>query len=261
VFHGSFSFSSQAGRALLVSRRRTSAFEFGLVLLATTFLLSACAARNDAVTTSEPPPRVESKTEPPVKLFALASPTPSPTPANKSSTPPNPTEIRDTVARVFDKVATPDASRPGFAVGDFNGDGSEDLAVAIKPGENSLGEINNELANWLLEDPRTVVINTATTVRPPPNKPVRAERGDSLLAIIHGVGPQGWRNPEAKQTFLLKNGAGSNMTVLEVKGLLASKGRTKLPPLRGDTISETVDGKAGILFWNGAKYAWRPSPE
>jgi hypothetical protein len=258
---GNFLCGSQAWRPFLVLCSRTNAFEFGLVLLATAFLLPACSTRNETVTTSEPPPRVESTVEPPVKLFALATPTPSPTPANKSSTPPNPTEIRDTVARVFEKAATPDPSRPGFAVGDFNGDGSEDLAVAVKPGENSLSEINNELANWLLEDPRTVVINTASTVRPPPVKPVRAEKGDSLLAIIHGVGPQGWRNPAAKQTFLLKNGAGSNMTVLAVKDLTASNGKAKLPPLRGDTISETVGGKAGILFWTGAKYAWHPSPE
>jgi hypothetical protein len=51
------------------------------------------------------------------------------------------------------------------------------------------------------------------------------------------------------------------MTVRALKDVPASKGKTKLPPLRGDTISETVDGKAGILFWTGAKYAWHPSPE
>ena len=246
--------------------RRTNAFEFGLALLATAFLLSACATRNDQGTTNEPAPRVESSVEPPAKLFALASPTPSATPADKPLTPPNPTEIRDTVARVFDKAATPDSSRPGYAVGDFNGDGSQDRAMpprkpSRKPvDENSLAQINNELANWLLEDPRTVVINTAATVRPPPAKPVRAEKGDSLLAIIHGVGPQGWRNPEAKQTFLLKNGAGSNMIVLAVKDIVASKRSAKVPRLRGDTISETVGGKEGILFWTGAKYAWHASP-
>jgi hypothetical protein len=244
-----------------VLRRRTNALELGLILLATAFLLSACATRNDAGTTSEPAPPVESKVEPPAKLLTLASPTPSATPADKPATPPNPTEISETVARVFERAATPDSSRPGFAVGDFNGDGSEDLAVAIRPGENSLGEINNELANWLLEDPRTVVINTASTVRPPPVKPVRAQKGDALLAIIHGVGAKGWRNPEAKQTFLLKNGAGSNMTVLAVKNLPANKGKAKLPSLRGDTISETLDGKPGMLFWTGAKYAWHPAAE
>jgi len=30
--------------------------------------------------------------------------------------------------------------------------------------------------------------------------------------------------------------------------------------LRGDAISQTLGGRAGILFWTGAKYAWY-SPE
>jgi hypothetical protein len=200
-------------------------------------------------------PRVSSTIEPSARVLAMASPTPSPTLVNKTSTPPNSTEIRDTVARVFERVATPDPSHPGFAIGDFNGDGSEDLAVAIRSSENSLGEINNELANWLLEDPRNVVIPKATsTVRNPSPKPVRAEKGDTLLAIIHGVGPQGWRAPEAKQTFVLKNGAGLNMLVQSARSLRNSG--QKLPPLKGDVIKETIGSKSGFVFWTGAKYGW-----
>jgi hypothetical protein len=167
------------------------------------------------------------------------------------------------MARVFAKVAEPETtSAPAFVAGDFNGDGSTDLAVITKASAASLKDINNELANWLLEDPRSVPIpGTEAANRLAPPKPVHAEAGDALLAIIHGVGPTGWRNPEAKQAFLLKNGAGSGMTVLAVKDLAPRKGMGKLPPLKGDTISATVDGKSGILFWTGAKYAWRPSPE
>jgi len=167
------------------------------------------------------------------------------------------------MARVFAKAAEPETtSAPAFVAGDFNGDGSTDLAVITKVSAASLKEINNELANWLLEDPKSVPIpGTNAAYRMVPPKPVHAEAGDTLLAIIHGVGAKGWRNPEAKQSFLLKNGAGSNMTVLAVKDLAASKSKPKLPPLRGDTISETVNGKSGMLFWTGAKYAWQPSPE
>jgi hypothetical protein len=239
--------------------RRTNVFGFSLVLLVTAFLLPGCAKRNEEAKSVEPAPRVASTIEPAARVLALASPTPSPTPASKLSAAPNPTEIRDTVARVFERAATPDTSRnPNFAVGDFNGDGSEDLAVAINANEGSLGEINNELANWSLEDPRSIP-NPALTNRVPPNKRVRAEKGDTLLAIIHGVGPDGWRAAEAKQTYVLKNGAGSKLQAQSSAAL--RKASQKLPTLRGDILNETIGGKAGFVFWTGAKYAWfSPSP-
>ena len=233
-----------------------------LIVLTGLFLLS-CEKSSDQAKTSELSPRVESNVTPtpqtPQFMQPIASPSATPLPAP----PPQLDEVRSAMARVFAKVAEPETTNaPAFVAGDFNGDGSTDLAVITKASAASLKEINNELANWLLEDPRSVPIpgtNAANRMAPP--KPVHAEAGDTLLAIIHGVGAKGWRNPDAKQTFLLKNGAGSNMTVLAVKDLVASKGRPKLPPLRGDTISETVNGKSGMLFWTGAKYAWHPSPE
>ena len=240
--------------------RRTNVFSFSLVLLATAFLLPGCAKRNEEAKSVEPAPRVASTIEPAARVLALASPTPSPTPASKPSAPPNPTEIRGTVARIFEKAAMPDMSRnPNFAVGDFNGDGSEDLAVAINASDGSLGDINNELANWSLEDPRNTPIPTLTN-RVPPNKRARAEKGDTLLAIIHGVGAGGWRAAEAKQTFVLKNGAGLQLQTQS--SAAARKARQKVPTFRGDVLNETIGGKPGFVFWTGAKYGWfSTSPE
>lgn len=236
--------------------RRTNALGFSLVLLATASLLPGCARRNEEAKSVEPAPRVASTIEPAARVLALASPTPTPTPASKLSPPPNPTEIRDTVARVFGKVATADTTRNStFAVGDFNGDGSEDLAIVVNPGEGGLKEINNELANWVLEDPRTVAIpSSAPTARVPPGKPVWATKGDTLLAIIHGVGPLGWRAPEAKQTFVLKNAAGSKF-LAQTPGKIRNTVR-KSPALRGDVLNETIGGQSGFVFWTGSKYAW-----
>jgi hypothetical protein len=240
--------------------RRTNAFGFTWVLLATAFLLPGCAKRNNEIKSVEPAPRVVSTTEPAARILTLASPTPTPTPASKPSEPPNPTEIRDTVARVFEKAATPDGSlTPGFAVGDFNGDGSEDLAVAIKASEGSLGDINSELANWSLEDPRNTPLPSLST-RVPPSKRAHVEKGDTLLAIIHGVGAEGWRAAEAKQTYVLKNAAGAKLLAQSSEAI--RKASHKLPQLRGDVLNETIGGKAGIVFWTGAKYAWfATSPE
>jgi len=66
-------------------------------------------------------------------------------------------EIKEVVLRVYEKAAVPDVSlEPGYVLGDFNGDGSEDLAVVVKAGNGMLTQINNELANWTLEDPKQV---------------------------------------------------------------------------------------------------------
>lgn len=164
-------------------------------------------------------------------------------------TPPDPKEVGSAVARVFDKVATP---QPAVVVGDFNGDGSQDLAVVIKSDSKSLPDLNNELANWILEDPRTVDTGTK---RKPPQKPIQATQGDSLLAIIHGVGSDGWRNPNAKQAFVLKNGVGKTMLPVKATELRATKDK-KQPALRGDAIRENVAGQEGLIYWTGAKYAW-----
>ena len=246
-----------------MSSERTSALAFCVFNLAISLCVVGCSGRNQAQ--QEPKPVV---VEQPVKP---ASPPPSPILPLQTATnplaakempkpsPPKPEDVTAVLARVYEKAVTPDTSRePAFLVGDFNGDGSQDLAIPVKPNEARLGDINSELANWILEDPKTVPIpglQVGGRVSGP-GRPVRAEKGDVLLAIVHGVGAQGWRNPEAKQTFLLKNSTGNGLSAQTAKDLLTSKDRNKLPPLRGDAIREAIGGKSGLIFWTGAKYAW-----
>ena len=157
------------------------------------------------------------------------------------------------MSRVFQKVASPDFSRkPAFIVGDFNGDGSEDLAVLVKPNDGQLSEINNELANWVLEDPKNVAPRETNSPAPP--KSARAEKDEILLAVIHGAGGEGWRSAKAKQTYLLKNEGAT--TSQSLKDLQRAKEKQEFPQLSGDAITETINGKSGIVYWTGAKYAW-----
>jgi hypothetical protein len=243
-----------------VLRSRTNLLKLIVMIVPMVFLHSACSKTVEPARTNEPAPRVEPVVAPIARLLPPPTPTPTPAPAPKSSEPPSATEVIDAVARVFNKVVTADTARDNsFVVGDFNGDGSEDLAVVVKPGAGSLGEINSDLANWVLEDPRSIPLTkTGSTTLAPPGKPVRAEKGDALLAIIHGVGPQGWRAPEAKQTYVLKNAAGSWILAQSSNDL--RKAGQKLPPLRGDVLNEKLAGKSGFVFWTGAKYAWWASP-
>ncbi|HYX31043.1 MAG TPA: hypothetical protein VE863_21080 [Pyrinomonadaceae bacterium] len=220
-------------------------------------LAAACTKPPDQSGTSELKPLPISNSPSPT-FSPIAVPTPSATQTINAASPPKTDEVVAALARVFDKSATlARTSAPTFLVGDFNGDGSEDIAVITKPNEDSLGEINNELANWVLEDPHDVPIpgTKATDIKP---KPVRAEKADTLLAIIHGAGAQGWRNNQARQTFLLRNAAGADATVQTLNTLRTASFKQKLPPLRGDAILETVNGHRGLIFWTGAKYSWAP---
>ena len=222
---------------------------FGLALLA------ACAR--------QPPPGGEGV--PPTPAAQQAQ-TASPAPAQaKSDGAPTPSatleEVRGVVAHIYRDAVVVEAERDTpFVVGDFNGDGSEDIAVAVRPGVGKLPEVNGEYANWMVEDPRKVVapeVRGDVEVLPKRPGPVTVRQGDSLLAVIHGYRQRGWRDPLASQTYLLKGAAGGEMKVQSAADALgAAPDKGKLPQLRGDVIRERMAGADGFIYWTGAKYAW-----
>jgi hypothetical protein len=226
------------------------------VLVIALCLAAACHNSQDQPKTAELRPVPISSETPLQPVLAQASATP--TPARENLAPPQLDEVRQAVSRIFqESTRIDDSHTPAFFAGDFNGDGSEDIAVVTRPTDDSLAEINSELANWVLEDPHDIPIpgtKAAAETRKP--KPTKAERKDELFTIIHGVGPQGWRNPEARQTFLLRNAVGANATVQNANKINESS--LKSLPLHGDVISETVKGRRGLICWTGAKYAWVP---
>jgi len=68
--------------------------------------------------------------------------------------PPAIDEVRTAIERSFHDAVTIEASgRKGFFTGDFNGDGSQDIAVLVTPVEGKLAEINSAVANWTIADP------------------------------------------------------------------------------------------------------------
>jgi len=246
---------------LFIIERRSPMMKIFRSIAGTLVLLTLCSLMSCTSSSKESNQSKARSSEPTPVAVAPAFTPPlkqsNPTLSAKSepAAPPNPDEVQNAVSRIFDKVASAELSRkPAFMVGDFNGDGSEDLVVWIKPNEGQLGEINNELANWVLEDPKNV---TPRKTKPPaaPTR-VHAEKDEILLAVIHGADNQGWRNPEAKQTYLLKNDGATKITWQSLKDLQGTSDRQKLPLLRGDAINETINGKTGIIYWTGAKYAW-----
>jgi hypothetical protein len=228
-------------------------------LIASIFLFGCAKPQQQAETRPETEPAPEQLNP------HLAAPRPSPNDKTKQQ-PPKPEEVSDAVKRVFNDVVTIDTSRsPYFVAGDFNADGSEDLAVVVKPSDNEMAvlAINDELANWLIREPKKVVVARAlqdARANEIHSKPDPIRKGDELVAVIHGFGSAGWRDPSARQTFLLKGAVGSEMRAQSVKDL--EKSKADLPLLNGqvihngDVIAQTQDGKTGLLFWTGSQYSW-----
>lgn len=168
-------------------------------------------------------------------------------------------EARVAVERIYKDAVSLDAKlSPSFTVGDFNGDGSQDIAVVVKPTKEKLADINQELASWMVRDPITETLPQLMIKQNPHEpkpRPVVTERDEALLAVIHGYGPTGWRSPEAQQTYLLKSAVGKNIRTESKKNLLKTD-KDKRPPLLGDVVSEAIAGQPGFIYYTGATYAW-----
>ena len=157
-------------------------------------------------------------------------------------------EVQDAVKRVFKDAALlhPDHD-PNFLVGDFNGDASQDLAVILKPAPGKVSEMNQELPPWLLRDPRS---NSTQSQQ------LRIQKDETLLAVIHGYGANEWRDPEATQTFVLKNVVGDDLKVQTPKEFVNANSGRKLPRPQGDLIGETLNGTRGYLYYAVSTYSW-----
>ncbi len=163
--------------------------------------------------------------------------------------PPRLDEIQEAVKRVFKDAAQIDTSRnSNFIAGDFNGDSSPDIAVILKPAPGKLPQMNEEFPAWILKDP--FAPNETGMPR------LRVTESEPLLAVIHGHGPNGWRDPQATQTFLLKNAVGSGPAVQAKNQFVTANQGKKLPQLRGDLIGEVLRGRSGYLYYADSTYSW-----
>jgi hypothetical protein len=216
------------------------------VLLAVLVATAAVAA----VYLRRPPaqPNVEESVPAPLPVAEEPGPPPDFRPAH-------PEEARAAVQRVLGDVIPLETVRAHAAlVGDFNGDDSPDLLVPLRPLEEKLAALNDlELANWIVQDASVPALELEADPSP---KPALVDKGDLLLAILHGYGSAGWRSPEARQVYLLKVARHSELSVIkrdEVKAQAAER-KQRWPYLRGDLVREL--GHDRFLYWTGGRYVW-----
>jgi hypothetical protein len=230
----------------------------GCFIVVASTILSGCTGGEEAAMRSAAQPVAE---KPIPTLSPAVTSAPPKAEAALPPLPPQPDEVRRAVERVYKQTVIFDANRPDhFVQGDFNGDGLADIAAVVKPAEGMLAELNHELAAWLRGDPQKARVpdfSKAVMEDVPKPEPAVIRENDTLLAVIHGYGPTGWRNPEAKQSYLLRNAAGRNMTVQDGKSIFAAlKSKEKYLRIQGDVIRQRLSGQVGFLYYTGAKYAW-----
>jgi len=202
--------------------------------LFTALMICACSSSSKRTVVEAPPPAYQ------------PSPESTPLPLTVSVPAPKSSEVQEAVKRIFKDAAAVDTNyNPNFLSGDFNGDGSQDLAVVIKP--VNLDLMNQELPPWLVRQPRTQRVERTR---------LRIEKNEPVLAVIHGYGANHWRDPEATQTFVLKDVVGNGLTVHSLKDFVTANSGRKLPRPQGDLIGETVAGTSGYLYYAQATYSW-----
>jgi hypothetical protein len=158
-------------------------------------------------------------------------------------------DVEEAVRRVFkDNALIAQDYIPSFVVGDFNGDRSPDVAVVLKVAQGKTSQMNQQFPPWILKDPFVAVA--------PGKAPLRVLDNEILLAVIHGYGSEGWRDPQATQTYLLKNSTGPKIEARSKAEVIAANQGKKLPQLRGDLIGEVLKGKPGYLYYAVSTYSW-----
>ena len=177
----------------------------------------------------------------------------------REATPPAPphmaaparSEVQPTLDRVFDRTLAMDpANRRAFVAGDFNGDGITDLAVAVRPGSgDAVPRLNAELTRCSVQD---AAAPAPDAVSKP--EPVQVEAGDLLLAVVHGADGGGWRSPDARQCYLVKNAAGSGLQPRPLSGMPAAIRMRVNRTHAGDVMVENRGRGPGLIFWSGARY-------
>ncbi len=229
-------------------KNRTSLLSSFVLIFA---LLSLCGCAKSEKTAPEAPAELSQPLLPPAEQPGIDAKVVLP--------PPQPAEVQEVVKRLYGDALTVESS--SCIVGDFNGDGFQDIAIIARPAAGKLAAINSEVANWILEDPQQIPLldpTKAVQPFPPAPPPVQVELTDSLLVVVHGYGQDGWRNPQAIQTYLLKNAVGKNLSRQTAQEYLNNtKSAKQRLLLRGDVIRGSLDGKPGFLYYSGAKYIWQ----
>jgi hypothetical protein len=143
------------------------------------------------------------------------------------------------------------ATRPPVVAGDFDGDDVTDLAVAVRArNEAALSTLNAGRPNWIVQDATS---QENATGKP---EPVKVSARDLLLAVVPGAAAGGWRNPDLRRGYLVKNAVGASLSARPLAELPDAIRMRTYRVHTGDVIVSNRGGEPGVVLWTAAAYIW-----
>jgi hypothetical protein len=164
----------------------------------------------------------------------------------EGQTSPNPSVDNDFVAKQFGSTCVLVGQPP--LVGDFNGDGIEDIVIPARCKNPMMNQAENR---YVVVDPYDAFFGYGN---PKLTTQFASEdlehRGFSLL-VIHGAGDQAWRSPNPTAKFMIVN---TPYNKIYMKKLAVRK-----KTLTAIYVEETGEsGMDSVIFWDGRKYRYQP---
>jgi hypothetical protein len=162
--------------------------------------------------------------------------------------------LQTLVNQQFDAQYKVDASfATPYLVGDFDGDGVQDIAIVVKtdrlPATVQIAGLSYEMidpyhAYFGAGDIRIARMFTASDMK-----------SERELAIVHGVGADAWHASQPKAKYMVINLPFDTLTTVTI--MPPKKNKKHLGPITGIRAEEDRI-MASMLVWNGKKYRWVP---
>jgi hypothetical protein len=159
---------------------------------------------------------------------------------------PKPAVDNDFVAKQFGSSCTLVGLEP--LIGDFNGDGVEDIVIPARCKNPMMNEAEND---YVVLDPYDAFFGYSNPrITTQFSSEDLEHRGYSLL-VIHGAGEQAWRSPKPMAKFLIVNTPFDKVYVKKLK--------VRKKPHTAIYVEESKEsGLDSVLFWDGKKYRYQP---
>jgi hypothetical protein len=160
---------------------------------------------------------------------------------------------------------------PSYLIGDFNGDGIDDIAVPVKLSHeldsnnkaktpfwfDKAGACTGQLPEGVYTSPPTFTMSDLARYR-----------GWPILLVIHGTRESGWNNTQPQQQFVIVDAWDQGKKIMSLyRGKLkpvpnGDNPQIVTPPHFGDALLMLIEGGKGTaILWDGEGYCWYPVNE